>query len=140
ITDQPSPPCITVGERHGTRLVRYWPGWIGNIFIVLCSGSCGWSRKRKAGIRCQIKRTPLRGTTGIASLWPRFETVPMIFAGVVNQDRRRVSPRRIFLQILIKEWFQDIPADFQSRITVPPQRAKRRSFAIDLTVKPWSHD
>ena len=139
VVHQPGRPHVAVAEHHGARHERHRLRGIGHVFVVLrLAVRRRFERQPAAGE--QVQRLRLRCATLRTTLRPGLEPVPMVFAGVVDEDRRRVGLRCARDQVLVEERLQHVAAELQRGIAVPLQRTERRAVVVHLAVPPRAHD
>src|SRR5277367_2869112 len=139
IVDEPAAPRVAIITYDRASFVWHGRGWIGNIFVELSCCRCERSFKRQSAVRGEIQRARFIGAALCTTERPGFEAVPMIFAGVVDEDRRRISFGSAVEQILIEEWKQNVAAELQRGVSIPEQRAERITVIVDLTMAPGTH-
>src|ERR1700680_821775 len=99
-------------------------------------GRCLGSAKRQTKAGRQIKRLGFSRARAVTRKRPRLQPVPVVFSGVVDEDRRRVRLRRAVLQILIEERLEDVSPELQRGVAFPPEWAERVAVVVHAAVPP----
>ncbi len=134
--------CVTgrgqVGG-DGTGQVGDGLGRIGGVLVVFLRSS-GGGFEGEAAVSGEVEGFGFGGAVLFTGQRPGLEAVPVVFAGVVDEDGRSVGFGCAFFEVLAEEGKHDLVAEVGGGVAVPGEGAEDVALAIDLAVEPGAHD